>query len=75
MIARDDAIHAAATISGAPFDQVRSALDRFLDSLLQLNHKTLRDLGIYLQNTERKARRRRHIVNALNRTKENRRER
>jgi hypothetical protein len=70
MITRDEAIHAAAAISGVPFDQVRHALDRFLDSLLQFNHQVTRDLGIYLQSTERKARRRRHIVNALNRTKE-----
>lgn len=64
MITRDEAIRMAAAISGAPYEQIEKQLNAWL-------YKFIKPIDLQaLNGLSYPKSRRRHIVNALNRTKE-----
>jgi hypothetical protein len=66
---RDDAIHALAAAAQTSYEEAAFNIDRFLAVTLQATKSALAAINILITPTNRKARRRRHIVNALNRTR------
>jgi hypothetical protein len=66
---RDEAIRTLAAAAQVSYEDAAFNIDRFLAVTLQATKHALTALNSLITPTERKARRRRHIVNALNRTR------